>query len=212
MRDSFDMHQPTMLMFAPIGERPALVGVAYTYYVPTDSGVPRGWAGSAKGWHTHDDLARIPGKHIVMMHAWFAESPDGPLAIENPALPYLSADLPRPTAADVADQNGGHDARALGMALGLVTAPPDVLDLIQRQTTPDLAQRIATERSRVLALIPRLRSAKGGSAFYDLRSQTIAAGDSLVARYRDAAAGSSRLRTGLETVIAMYQGGTHHHE
>src|SRR6266550_5105977 len=139
-----------------------------------------------------------------MMHAWFVECPGGTFAGENPALPYLAADIVQPSSADVEDHNGAYDARALGLALGLVTAPPDVIDLIQRQATPDLAQRIATERARLLALIPKLRAAGASepSAFGALRAQAIAAGDSLVALYRDAAAGSSRLQAGLETVIA----------
>jgi hypothetical protein len=213
MRDTFDMNQPTMLMFAPIGDKQTLVGVAYTYYLPTDRSVPRGWVGAADRWHTHDDIARIPGKHIVMMHAWFVESPDGPFAGENSALPYLAADIVRPSVIDVDDHEGAYAARALGMALGLVTAPPDVIDLIHRQANPDLAQRIATERGKLIALIPKLRSAGSSepAAFDALRVQAIAIGDSLVARYRDAAAGSSRLQTGLEMVIAMYRGGTHPH-
>src|ERR1043166_7924233 len=107
MRDTFDMAQPTMLMFAPIDRKAQLVGVAYTYYLPTDVAMPRGWPGVASAWHTHDDIARIPGKHIVMMHAWFIECPDGVFAGENAALPYLGSgvDAAAPPRKDTTQKN-----------------------------------------------------------------------------------------------------------
>ena len=127
-----DINQPSVLMFASISGQPTLVGVAYTFYLPTDRMRPRGWTGPAEVWHSHDDIARIPGKHIVVMHTWLVDSPLGPLAHDNPALPYLAIGLTPPTPDDVSSDL----SRRIGLAIALTTDPPSLIDLIQRQSTP----------------------------------------------------------------------------
>ncbi len=206
MRDSFDIDHPSVLMFASVGGRSTLVGVAYTFFLPVGQTQPRGWEGPADVWHSHDDLLHLPGKHIVMMHTWLVDCPEGALGHVNSWLPYYAASLAPPPAD--ADSAGADLARRLGLALGLATNPPGVIDQIQRQADGAVAARTAALRTEILALVPRLRAAQANGdagAFEALRVQTAATGDTLVAAYRQGS-GSPEVLASLNIVLGMYLG------
>ena len=81
---TFDPEQPSVLMFAPVSGTPTLVGAAYAYQHPAGAPVPEGFDGSADVWHSHEELSRIAGKQLVMVHTWFVDAPGGPFARYNP--------------------------------------------------------------------------------------------------------------------------------
>lgn len=212
MRDSFDVDHPGVVMFASVGGKPTLVGVAYTYYLPADSMRPRGFTGPADVWHSHEDIARVPGKHIVMMHTWLVDSPFGVLAHDNPWLPYFAARLTPPPAKALADTMEAELIRRAGLALALVFEPPTLIDLIQRQAGADLAGRTVAEKARITGLAARLREAQqtaDAEAASTLRLALVVRGDSLVALYREGAKGSPRMSVGMDTLVAMYVGARH---
>ena len=60
----FDIEHPPILMFAPIGGAPKLIGVAYAYEVKEGEPTPDGFDGAAM-WHEHPALA-LPGHRLVM--------------------------------------------------------------------------------------------------------------------------------------------------
>ena len=89
----FDLTQPSVLMYAPMNDKPTLVGVAYAYEHPRSKPIPEGFDGPNDDWHAHDELSRDPDEHIVMVHLWLTDAPDGPFARYNPYLPYMAASL-----------------------------------------------------------------------------------------------------------------------
>lgn len=189
MRDTFDLERPSVLMFAPVAGKPVLVGVAYAFLHPNDAPPPRGFDGVAGAWHSHDRLTTQQGKHLLMMHVWFAEAPEGPFARYNPSLPYLATGLVPPDARTLADSAAGLRARRLGLALASAETPPMIFEILDRQGGDALRARTAPHRDAIRALVPRLAAAgrAGDRATYDrLAIEAIARGDSLVAAYRGA--------------------------
>ncbi|HEX5727738.1 MAG TPA: hypothetical protein VFX98_19865, partial [Longimicrobiaceae bacterium] len=116
----FDLRRPSTLMYATVGGRRELVGVAYTVYRVDGEPLPEGFSGGADTWHVHDvrrlalalsedrpflrwlverrmDRGKLghEGRPLLtMVHAWvWSDNPDGVFAHHNRALPYLRAGL-----------------------------------------------------------------------------------------------------------------------
>ena len=189
LADTFDVERPSVLMFAPVDGRPTLVGVAYAMLHPVDAAPPAGFDGAGDVWHAHDRLVDVPGKHLVMMHAWFVDTPDGPFARYNPWLPYLATGLTPPSAAVLADSGSGDRARRLGLALASASTPPLVFEWLERQGGEALSARTGPHRAAIGALVPQLAAAEraGDHAAYDqLATEAIRHGEAIVAAYRAA--------------------------
>jgi hypothetical protein len=189
LADSFDVERPSVLMFAPVRGTPTLVGLAYAYLRPSDAPVPAGFDGAGDAWHAHERLAPVPGKHLVMMHAWLVDAPEGPFARYNPWLPYLAAGLAPPAAATLADPVAGERARRLGLALASATAPPMLFAWMERASADTVRARLAARRAAIDALVPRLVAAEragDGTAQARLTDELLGQTDALVAAYREA--------------------------
>jgi hypothetical protein len=117
MNGAFDLERPSVLMFSPVRGVPTLVGVAYAFMHPAGAPPPAGFDGAGDVWHAHERLATTPGKHLVMMHAWFVDAAGGAFARYNEALPYLAAGLTPPAAEVLADSAAGRAGAAAGFAL-----------------------------------------------------------------------------------------------
>jgi hypothetical protein len=187
----FDLKRPPVLMYAPVKGEPKLVGVAYAYQHPRSLPLPDGFDGPNDDWHTHDELSREEGKHIVMIHVWLTDAPDGPFARYNPWLPYMAASLQRPSASELTAANAhGERARRFAFALAIATHPPQLFDLLEDRGGPKLT-RIAYPHRRVLmAAVDSLEAAerRGDRAAYErLVTLCIAHSDSLMAAYRGTA-------------------------
>ena len=211
LADTFDVERPSVLMFAPVDGRPTLVGVAYAMLHPVGAPPPAGFDGAGDVWHTHDRLVDAPGRHLVMMHAWFVDAPDGPFARYNPRLPYLAAGLTPPTAAALADSAGGR-AHRLGLALASAITPPLVFEWLERQGGAALGARTRPHRAEIEALVPRLAAAEraGDRAAYDrLADEAIRHGDALVAAYRAASPGRPRVARLVDGTVDEFLGRGH---
>lgn len=209
--DRFDPSHPSVLIFAPVDGRPALVGAAYAYLHPTRDAMPEGFDGAADPWHTHDDLTDVPGKHLVMTHLWLVPAPDGPFARYNPSLPFLAAGL-APVAVP-ADAAGARRVREVALALALVTAPPRALERAERAAGPALAARLQPHRDAMLALLPAMKAAQRSNdraALDRLSADAAARSRALVALYRDAA-GSSWARRAVDRELAQFFAEEHAH-
>ena len=191
--DSFDLARPPVLIFAPMEGTPRLVGAAYAYMHPVDAPPPKGFDGAEGAWHAHERLGWLPGRHLLMMHVWFVEAPEGAFARYNPWLPFYAAGLARPSAAVYADSAAGARERALGLALALAGQPPLLFDMLERNGGDALRRDATARRAAITSLVPRIAAAEraGDRAARDrLAGQATAQADSLVAAYRGAAQAS----------------------
>jgi hypothetical protein len=150
--------------------------------------VPEGFDGPNDDWHSHDELSRDPDEHIVMVHLWLTDAPDGPFARYNPYLPYMAASLKRPAASELTATNArGERARRFAFALAIATHPPQLFDVLETRGGPELT-RVAYPHRRALMMVVdslELAQKRGDSATYDrLVTRTIAHADALVAAYR----------------------------
>lgn len=189
VRDStFNLAKPPVLMYAPVAGKPKLVGVAYAYEHPRSRPVPEGFDGPNDDWHTHDELSRDPSEHIVMVHLWLTDAPDGPFARYNPYLPYMAASLKRPTASQLtASTTKGERARRFAFALAIATHPPQLFDVLETRGGPQLTKVAYPHRRALVTLVDSLRLAEnqGDRAAYDrIVTQAIAHSDALMAAYR----------------------------
>ena len=186
--DRFDLVHPPVLMYAPVKGEPKLVGVAYAYVHPKSQPAPEGFDGPNDDWHSHDELSRDPNEHIVMVHVWLTDSPEGPFARYNPYLPYMAASLARPTAAELTARNArGERARRFAFALAIATHPPQLFDLLESRGGAELTRVAYPHRRALMLAVDSLETAqkRGDSATYSrLVTQTIAHSDSLMAAYR----------------------------
>lgn len=185
---TFELTRPPVLMYAPVNGEPKLVGVAYAYQHPRSEPLPEGFDGASDDWHTHDELSREPGKHIVMVHLWLADAPGGPFARYNPWLPYMAASLRQPTASELTATNArGDRARRFAFALAIATHPPQLFDLLESRGGPELTRVAYPHRRALMAAVDSLKAAekRGDRAAYErLVTRTLAHSDSLVAAYR----------------------------
>ena len=131
------------LLYAEIGGRQTLVGVAYNYRIGDADLLPEGFDGARDVWHVHD-VARFAAAittdrpllrwaanrfltpefeggdgvrrdKLAMVHLWTIPNPDGPFASHNRALAYLQLGLP----------TGWADGASKEAALGLSLARPE---------------------------------------------------------------------------------------
>jgi hypothetical protein len=209
--DSFDVARPLVLMFAPVDGTPTLVGVAYAYLHPIGAPPPVGFDGAADAWHSHERLARVPGRHLVMMHAWFVDAPGGPFARYNPWLPYYAAGLtpPAPSAPAAVSDIG---ARKLGLALAVAITPPMLFELVEARGGPAVRQRAATARLAITTLVPRLAAAERAgdrAAYARLAADVVRHGDALVQLHRDAAGDHALARRLVDRTVDEFLGRGH---
>ena len=189
VRDStFNLTRPPVLMYAPVAGKPKLVGVAYAYEHPRSRPVPEGFDGPNDDWHTHDELSRDPSEHIVMVHLWLTDAPDGPFARYNPYLPYMAASLKRPTASQLTAATAkGERARRFAFALAIATHPPQLFDVLETRGGPELTKVAYPHRRALVTLVDSLRVAEtqGDKAAYDrIVTKAIAHTDALMTAYR----------------------------
>jgi hypothetical protein len=189
VRDStFNLTKPPVLMYAPVAGKPKLVGVAYAYEHPRSRPVPEGFDGPNDDWHMHDELSRDPSEHIVMVHLWLTEAPDGPFARYNPYLPYMAASLKRPTASQLtAMTTKGERARRFAFALAIATHPPQLFDVLETRGGPELTKVAYPHRRALVTLVDSLRIAEkqDDKAAYDrIVTRALAHSDALMAAYR----------------------------
>lgn len=134
-----DPRRPSNLLYAEVGGRPMLVGVAYNMRLSDRDVLPEGFAGRSDVWHVHD-VARfaravtldrpllrwaadtfltpefeggdgVRRDRLAMVHLWTIPNPDGAFASHNRALAYLQLGLPTDWA------RGASKAAARGLAL-----------------------------------------------------------------------------------------------
>ena len=165
LQPEFDAEHPAILIYADIGAKPTLLGVAYALVTHGDS-EPRGAPGWPEQWHEHSGLlsdetasgprAHSPGPtatHIWVMHVWTnLTNPDGQLAAENWALPFVRAGVAIPT--DV-DAPAGH---ALSLTVGGDAFLRDALTDTGMRTSGNAVQVdsvIAAAKSRVAHNVTR---------------------------------------------------------
>jgi hypothetical protein len=212
LADTFDVERPSVLMFAPVGGKPTLVGVAYAFLHPAGAKPPAGFAGANDVWHAHPGLSPMPGRELVMMHAWFTDAPDGPFARYNPWLPYLAAGLTPPSAAVLADSARGTAALRLGLALASATTPPMLFQWIARQGGDALRGRVTAHQAAITALVPRLRAAeRAGDAAERARlaAEAVRHGEALVAEYAAAAPERPIVRRLVDRTVDEFLGRGH---
>ncbi len=87
MARGFNVDEPDHLMFARIGDREELVGVAFAFMGSLDAEVPTAFESELAAWHDHPELGPRD-QTLHMLHVWFVDSPYGPFAGNNFALPY----------------------------------------------------------------------------------------------------------------------------
>ena len=164
MQDAAQTDAPDHLLFARIGGRDSLVGVAYAFRGPVDANMPKLFESPLATWHDHPGLGGGSGNTLHMLHVWFVPSPYGPFAGNNFFLPLMAAGraLPNPcwiqTEAEVTrfelvatlvdvlhrrtDSTTGREGRGLARGRpGAQRAWPAVLnaaDALARRITPHL--------------------------------------------------------------------------
>ena len=208
---TFDVEQPSVLMFAPVEGKRMLVGAAYAYQHPSALPPPEGFDGSADVWHTHDELSRIAGRNLVMVHSWFIESPGGPFARYNIWLPFLSAGLVPPAASDVADATKRDGLHTLALAIAIATEPPMAFELLEQRIGVALQAKTQPHRDALRALVQRLRDAqraKDDAAYARLSADAIAHTDSLVDLYRNSVT-APRMREAINRALDEFLGRGH---
>jgi hypothetical protein len=126
LHETLDAAQPAILEYVELGDRLALVGVAYAV-LARDARPPEGLPVPVEAWHFHQGTVEeesflrshagvaplSPGPRIAVLHAWiWLDNPDGLLATDNWALPYARLGYPVPAGAP-------HEAaRAVALAAG----------------------------------------------------------------------------------------------
>jgi hypothetical protein len=212
LADTFDVERPSVLMFAPVAGRPTLVGAAYAYLHPVGAPPPAGFDGAGGAWHAHERLSHIPGRQLLMMHAWFVDAPDGPWARYNPWLPYLAAGLTPPSAAALADSAAGEQARRLGFALASANTPPMLFRWLERQGGDSLRARVEPHRAAITALVPQLAAAERAgdqAARARLAADAVRHGDALADAYRGAAPTRPLVRRLVDRTVDEFLGRGH---
>ena len=148
---------PSQLMFSRVNGKDTLVGVAYAYYAKTtDTEKPVLFDG-APAWHDHPDLAP-PGTNMLMLHAWFVESPDGPFAGTNPFLPYWAAGVTPPAVERMKDPAFSPRVRKGALALAEIVEEAGLFPILARR--PAVKPVLEERRAAIRALVPQLNAAR----------------------------------------------------
>ncbi len=188
---SFELTQPSVLMYAPVGDKPTLVGVAYAYENARSKAIPEGFDGPNDDWHSHDELSRNPDERIVMVHLWLTDAPEGPFARYNPYLPYMAASLERPSASELTAKTAkGERARRFAFALAIATHPPQLFDMLEERGGEALTRAAYPHRRALMAVADTLKLAekRGDKATYNrMVTAALAHSDALITTYRTTA-------------------------
>jgi hypothetical protein len=188
---SFELTKPSVLMYAPVGNKPTLVGVAYAYENPRSRPIPEGFDGPSDDWHAHDELSRDPNERIVMVHLWLTDAPEGPFARYNPYLPYMAASLKRPSAAELTAKTAkGERARRFAFALAIATHPPQLFDLLEERGGEALTKKAYPHRRALMAVADTIQLAekRGDKVLYErMVTAALSHSDALMTTYRTTA-------------------------
>ena len=154
MRGAIDVARPTLLIYATINGKPALLGVGFVAVTRGDS-EPTSLPGWPTAWHEHSGLLSDESgagrhepprtaTHVWVSHVWTGlANPDGRYTPDNWALPFVRAGL-RPTSGIDADAG-----RALSLAIGG--------DEYLRAVLADAGLRIGSNAARVDSAIVAAR-------------------------------------------------------
>lgn len=213
---SFELTQPSVLMYAPIGDKPTLVGVAYAYENARSKAVPEGFDGPGDDWHAHDELSRNPDERIVMVHLWLTDAPEGPFARYNPYLPYMAASLERPSARELTAKTArGERARRFAFALAIATHPPQLFDMLESRGGEALTRAAYPHRRALMATADTIKLAekRRDKATYErMVTQALAHSDALISTYRTMAASpraQALINKGLDELMGIGHEGHH---
>jgi hypothetical protein len=154
------LNTPSQLMFSSVKGKDTLVGVAYAYYTDIqDKDMPVLFDG-APPWHDHPDLAP-PGTNLVMLHAWFVDSPDGPFAGLNPLLPYWAAGVLPPSIDQMRDAAFSTRVRKGALALAEIVDAAGLFPILARR--PAVKPVLDEHRAAIRLLVPRLNDARSAA-------------------------------------------------
>jgi hypothetical protein len=157
-RSAVTLAEPSQLMFSPINGKETLVGVAYAYYAPLkDASTPPALFDGAPVWHDHPDLSP-PGTNLLMLHAWFVPSPDGPFAGMNPFLPYWAAGVTPPPVERMRDPVVGVRVRKGAVALAEIVDTAGLFPVIARR--PAVRPVLEEGRTAIRLLVPQIEAAR----------------------------------------------------
>jgi hypothetical protein len=160
-RPAATLTTPSQLMFSQVNGKDTLVGVAYAYYEPTkDAAPPPVLFDGGPAWHDHPDLAP-PGTNLLMLHAWFVESPDGPFAGMNPFLPYWAAGVTPPAIDRMRDVSFSTRVRKGALALAEVVQETGLFPVLARR--PAVKPILDERRAAIRTLIPQLNAARSAT-------------------------------------------------
>ena len=148
---------PSQLMFSRVNGKDTLVGVAYAYYASTTDTVKPVLFDGAPAWHDHPDLAP-PGTNLLMLHAWFVESPDGPFAGMNPFLPYWAAGVSPPALERMKDPAFSARVRKGALALAEIVQDTGLFPILAKR--PAVRPVLEERRAAIRALVPQLNTAR----------------------------------------------------
>jgi hypothetical protein len=157
-RSEVTLTEPSQLMFSPVNGKDTLVGVAYAYYAPVKGGLaPPVLFDGAPAWHDHPDLSP-PGTNMLMLHAWFVPSPDGPFAGLNPFLPYWAAQVTPPPVERMADPAVALRVRRGALALAEIVDPAGLFPVLARR--PAVKPVLEERRAAIRLLVPQIAAAR----------------------------------------------------
>ena len=208
---TFEVEQPSVLMFAPVNGTPTLVGAAYAYQHPSALPAPEGFDGSADVWHAHEELSRVAGRNLVMVHTWYVDAPGGPFARYNLWLPFISAGLTPPPASELADAGKREAIHKLALAIAIATEPPMAFAMLEQRVGPALQGKTKPHREALREIVPKLKDAqraKDDAAYARLSADAVAHTDSLVDAYRNSVS-SPRMREAINRALDEFLGRGH---
>jgi len=173
-KEGVTLTEPSQLMFSPVNGKETLVGVAYAYYAPLDDAKPPAVFDGAPAWHDHPGLAP-PGTNLVMLHLWFAASPDGVFAGLNPFLPYWAAGVTPPSIDRMQDRAVSVRVRTAALALAEIVDTTGMFPVIARR--PAVKAVLDERRDAIRSLVPQLEAATNAKdqAKWDALLETLGA-------------------------------------
>ncbi len=157
-RPAVTLAEPSQLMFSPMNGKETLVGVAYAYYAPVkDASTPPALFDGTPPWHDHPDLSP-PGTNLLMLHAWFVPSPDGPFAELNPFLPYWAAGVTPPAVERMRDPVMASRVRKGALALAEIVDQAGLFPVLARR--PAVRPVLEERRAAIRQLVPQIEAAR----------------------------------------------------
>ena len=179
--------EPPFVMYANVGGKLQLVGVAYSERIGHEAPTPHGLAGQEAEWHLHQSCRNIPGEgfaladgvddclarggtpspmQIAMVHVWSGVmSPDGIFAHDNPALPFVAVGLKPPPDSAYADHDRSEQLRRFALALAETydSRMPYARRIELTSTDQAAKDSLVARRGEIAKLIPVLKSAEAAN-------------------------------------------------